>query len=163
TFTPVSGSIAANRFGAAATLLRTGEVLIAGGTDVAVTPFGAGALATAILYDPSANSFVNLPDMTVTRDHATATLLPNGKVLIAGGTSYQAPPNISQNPVYAFHASAELFNPRARTFSKTGAMVEARAAHTATPLPNGSVLMAGGYNTIYGVNNLDAETNAIYY
>jgi uncharacterized repeat protein (TIGR03803 family) len=155
-FTPVSGGIAADRYDAAVTQLNAGEVLIAGGTQIGpVFASPTGALAAAILYEPSTNSFVNLPNMTADRDQATATLLPKGKVLIAGGASMAPGPA-------GFHWSAELFDPTTRTFSKTGSMHEPRAAHTATLLPNGSVLVAGGYNTVYGENFL-AETNAIYY
>lgn len=61
-------------------------------------------------------------------DH-TATLLPNGKVLIAGGIS---------------RATAELYDPATGTFSATGSMATPRGLHTATLLPNGKVLITGG-------------------
>jgi len=58
----------------------------------------------------------------------TATLLNNGKVLIAGGDT----------------ASAELFNPSTGAFTATGSMTVSRSGHTATLLPDGRVLIAGG-------------------
>ena len=68
------------------------------------------------------------------RDH-TATLLPNGKVLVAGGRSGGST-----------LASAELYDPATGTWSATGVLATARYYHTATLLPNGKVLVAGGEN-----------------
>jgi WD40 repeat protein len=85
--------------------------------------------------EPSADtgSFQTAGGMNVSRIGATATLLTDGRVLIAGGTSNG-------------HAvsSAELFNPRTGAFAATGSMTEARAWHTANLLPTGSVLICGG-------------------
>ncbi|HMP82275.1 MAG TPA: kelch repeat-containing protein, partial [Verrucomicrobiota bacterium] len=76
-----------------------------------------------------AGSFTYTGTMHTTRDHHTATLLPNGKVLVAGG--YRS-------------TSAELFDPGNGTWSVTGSLTFARQFHTATLLPNGKVLVAGG-------------------
>ena len=62
-------------------------------------------------------------------------MLPNGKVLVAGGVNFN-------NPL----ASAELYDPASGTWAATGSLATARAAHTATLLPNGKVLVAGGAN-----------------
>ena len=70
--------------------------------------------------------------MTVARYEHTATLLPNGKVLIAGGSSSLA------------LASAEVYDPGTGTFAATGSMTVARESHTATLLADGTVLIAGG-------------------
>src|SRR5947208_364637 len=69
---------------------------------------------------------------TVRRSH-TATLLPNGMVLVAGGF---APSGVL--------ASAELYDPVSGTWTATGSLGTARYLHTATLLPNGKVLVAGG-------------------
>ena len=63
----------------------------------------------------------------------TATLLPNGKVLVAGGCSDDGT-----------LASAELYDPASGTWTATGSLATARNLHTATLLPNGKVLVAGG-------------------
>jgi hypothetical protein len=80
--------------------------------------------------------------MTIARESHTATLLPNGQVLIAGG-----------NTAFSFSgvtASAELFDPKTGLFTATGSMTLAREDHTATLLPNGRVLIAGGDNNSSG-------------
>jgi hypothetical protein len=87
--------------------------------------------------------FVPTGNMTVARYRQTATLLPTGKVLIAGGCD-------GTNVL----ASAELYDPVAGTFTLTGSMVAARWTHTATLLPNGTVLIAGGDDSIDGTNVL---------
>ena len=127
---------------ATATLLANGMVLIAGGSGAS------GQLASTELYNPIANSFAPAsgagaaPVMNAALDDATATLLPNGKVLIAGG--------IGAGPNFSFLAATELYNPVANSFapaSGTGAtpsMNTARDVATATLLPNGKVLIAGG-------------------
>jgi Bacterial Ig-like domain (group 2)/Galactose oxidase, central domain len=127
-FTP-TGSMAAGREQHTATLLSDGRVLIVGG---ATSGGGSGLqpTATAEIYDPSTGSFSATGSMLVARNYHTATLLPAGTVLVAGGG--------------ADNSTAEVFNPATGTFSVTGGMEVGRSGHTATLLPNGSVLMAGG-------------------
>src|SRR5438874_8563442 len=70
------------------------------------------------------------------RFNHTATLLQNGKVLVAGGGNSGSSP---------FLSTAELFDPANGNWSATGSMGSPRAYHTATMLPNGKVLVAGGF------------------
>jgi hypothetical protein len=77
--------------------------------------------------------------MNAKRAAHTATLLPNGKVLLTGGY-IGGDGNI---------ASAELFDPVSKTFSAIGNMSVSRSGHSATRLPNGNVLIAGGFNGDY--------------
>jgi hypothetical protein len=72
--------------------------------------------------------------LATARYYHTATLLPNGKVLVAGGF-------IDVIPL----ASAELYDPASGIWSATGSLAAARDYHTATLLPNGKVLVVGGY------------------
>jgi hypothetical protein len=62
-------------------------------------------------------------------------LLPNGKVLVAGG----------ENLTSSFLASAELYDPATGAWTATGSLTEGRERHTATLLPSGKVLVAGGF------------------
>ncbi len=70
-----------------------------------------------------------------------ATLLPNGTVLAAGGDTPVTTP--TQN-IVTETASSEIYDPVAGTWAATGSLTWARDAHTATLLPNGTVLAAGG-------------------
>ncbi len=79
----------------------------------------------------------------------TATLLPNGHVLIVGGSWCRSNRCSGFDPL----ASAELFDPVTETFSATGSMSIARTGHTATLLNNGTVLITGGVNPGLGSDN----------
>src|SRR5262245_34949082 len=70
----------------------------------------------------------------------TATLLPNGKVLVAGGALFD--PDSGTESL----SSADLYDPATGIWSGTGSLGTARAYHTATLLPNGKVLVVGGYD-----------------
>jgi hypothetical protein len=130
TFTP-TGSMTVARQGHTATVLPHGEVLIAGGT----RNIGFRAqLASAEIYDPNSGTFRAVGSMSTPREGHTATLLRDGRVLIAGGS-----PNGIQTT-----ATAEIYNPRTQSFTQIASMGVPREAHTATLLRNGKVLIAGG-------------------
>jgi hypothetical protein len=76
-----------------------------------------------------------IEDMLTERAAHTATLLPDGRVLLAGG--FDAGGNSL--------SSAELFDPATSTFSATDPLSVARQSHTATRLQNGKILITGGY------------------
>ena len=133
-----TGSMLTAQFGHSATLLANGKVLIAGGE--AGPPFPTAVPAE--MYDPATGTFSLAAAYTNPNSlwpglvgplWPTATLLPNGKILLAGN-----------NP-------ADLYNPAIGQFGVTGEMTAPDYAfgmywHTATLLANGRVLVAGGSN-----------------
>jgi len=134
----------------AAPLLQDGMVLLAGG-EVSASRCGEGgsliSSAEAILFDNSDANFSQTGDMSASRISHTATLLTGGQVLIAGGAMSHTPCNRGfGTSTFQSIASAELFSPASGTFALTGNMSTERAAHTATLLANGKVLVVGGVN-----------------
>jgi hypothetical protein len=98
----------------------------------------AGAYArerTAELFDPALGLWIPTGSMNVRRSAASATLLPDGEVLLVGG--YDATRN-------AQVISTELYSPAANNWRLTGSMATGRASHTAIVMDSGAVLVAGG-------------------
>jgi hypothetical protein len=148
-----TGSMTTPRFGATATLLANGQVLLVGGQNQNNSSFA--ALASAELYDPATGTFSATGSMNTSRfDGQTATLLPNGQVLVAGGLS-----SGFGDPV----PSAELYNPATGTFSATGEMISPRYDSAATLLPNGQVLVVGGCFSNNGPNGCELVAGAELY
>jgi hypothetical protein len=141
-----TGSMHVARAGHTATLLKDGRVLITGGHSTALgspwTNAGSTApdmglpLASAELYDPATGKFTLTGSMTAARDSHSATLLADGRVLIAGG--YDCSEINSCNDLM----SAELYDPATGTFTPTGS-IEA-CGGPATILNDGRVLVVDG-------------------
>ncbi|HTV60668.1 MAG TPA: kelch repeat-containing protein [Verrucomicrobiae bacterium] len=115
-----------------ATLLNSGQVLIAGGHYI--NPEGGGGYSDSELYDPSAKTFTVTGSMVTPRMSPTATLLNDGTVLIAGGTDSEG----------NYIASAEIFDPTTGLFTTAANFNTPRLYNTATLLNGGTVLFAGG-------------------
>jgi len=130
-----TGNMTTPRYNHSATLLEDGDVLIAGGSSSSVTDV---PLATAELYDPTRATFTAVAKMNSAHASHTATLLADGKVLIAGGAGQ--PPIVSNS----ITAVAEIYDPSSGTFAITGAMRTPREFHQATRLSNGQVIVTGG-------------------
>ena len=93
--------------------------------------------STTEIYDPSTKTTTATGDMNEFRQGATATLLPDGKVFVAGGQYYNGVTTIAL-------ASTEIFDPATGTFTPAGNMSIPRSGHRATLLLNGRVLITGG-------------------
>jgi hypothetical protein len=152
-----TGSLQTARGFHTATLLKNGEVLIAGGANKASDPQCIGGIASAELYDAYAVASTPTGSLAAPRYAHTATLLPNGNVLVAGGfgntSDCQGVGAQAQN-------TAELYNPNEGSFSMTGNMSIPRGGHTATMLTDGKVLIAGGGNQ--GVGGTGSATAELY-
>ncbi len=120
-----------------ATILETGQILIAGGVNCP----SAGSctyLNSAEIYDPSSSTFTNTTGQLAQARSAPSVLLNNGNVLISGGYFCDSSGNCSSQ------ISAEIYNPSAGTFSGAGNMTVPRDGQTMTLLGDGTVLIAGG-------------------
>ena len=103
-------------------------MLVAGG-------YGSGgAFSSAELHDLATGAWTATGPLTTAREQHTATLLPDGKVLVAGGRG------TNNNPL----SSTELYDPATGTWSLTGNLNTGRDGHTATLLQSGKVLVAEG-------------------
>lgn len=121
-----------------ATLLPNGKVLIVDGGYLDIDDLLV-SIAGVELFDPSSESFTPMGQSFVTREFHTATLLPNGQVLITGGNEFDGYPT-SLLPT----ATAELYDPASGLFVTTASMAVGRSGHTATLLADGRVLVVGG-------------------
>ena len=143
-----TGSLSTARYSHTATLLPNGKVLVAGGID------GIYVLSSAELYDPATGTWTATLNMGDPHGRHTATLLPNGKVLVAGG--------FPSTPFSDETRSAELYDPATGTWSYTGGLNDGRFAHTATLLPNGKVLVAGGFSNPFFPTGHVLDTAELY-
>jgi hypothetical protein len=144
-FSPTGPLLNARGFAGAARL-PNGKVLIAGGDDALFS-----TTETAELFDPATNTFsATNPMGTALASMATAPL-PDGRVLLAGGFTG----GFSGTTI----DTAQIFDPATNTFSPiSGTMTSPRSGALAAPLPDGRVLIAGGYNGTSGGYVASAET-----
>ena len=136
-----TGSMLEARENHTATLLPDGKVLVVGGNDIAATG-AAFSLGSAELYDPATGSWTATGSMLGARVGHSATLLLDSRVLVSGGALavLRGDRNAPGDPP----AAAEVYDPATETWTTTGSLIEPREGHTATRLPDGRVLVAGG-------------------
>ena len=107
--------------------------------------------ASAEFFKPGTSdvnaSWTSTGELNIGRYDHTATLLPDGKVLVAGGKG--------SDTCFKPTSSAELYDPVSGTWSPTGSLNTARADHTATLLQSGLVLVAGGYAADVDLNSAE--------
>ena len=124
------------------TLLKDGRVLLAGGT---LSPDASSITSACEIYDPVANAWVATGSLSKPRSTHTATLLSNGRVVVAGGFIPLPGPGNEAMTDY----TAELFDPASGTWTPTGSMYQMRQGAQASLLPNGKVLVVGGDGSGY--------------
>lgn len=131
------------RLGHGLTVLPDGSVLLTGGTDGSAGPGDGGGrqsvrpVASAERLDPELQAWTPAGEMGDARFEHTATALPDGRVLLAGGLG------IRDGEVVPLD-TAEVYDPASGTFGRAAAMSSARANHAAALLPDGRVLVVGG-------------------
>lgn len=141
-FTATVGSMVVfSRGPAAAVRLGNGHVLITGGQSGDI-------VSSAETYDPSTGMFTATGNMSVPRVGHTATVLPDGSALIAGGWDAQ-----SVNSYTLPLATLERYDPVSRTFKPAGSMVTRRARHKVVPVTDGKLLIVGGASQSWMTGN----------
>ena len=120
----------------AAVRLLDGRVLVAGGQSGGPTGEATGPLATTRIWDPIGQAWGEGGSLGSARGDPAATLLADGRVLIAGGV--QLTDRTRALP------TAEIFDPKAATATPTTGMVRPRVGGTAMTMPDGRVVLFGG-------------------
>lgn len=136
-----TASLGEARYGHTASLLPDGKVLIAGGIGGGDDLASLRSLATAETWDPVTGRFATGAPLAEARAIHSATVLDDGRVLLAGGR--RIPASGHQDPL-GILATAELWDPATAVSTPVGSLVDARFGHTATRLADGRVLIVGG-------------------
>ena len=141
---PSSANLNQQRAGQTATLLQNGQVLLAGGLDLNLASGRGETIDSAEVFDPSSARFIPVSTkMRSNRVGHSATLLANGKVLLAGGISGKVG---RMGGSFRSLNSTEVYDPYKDTFTATGNLHSARALQTAVLRSDGKVTVVGGLN-----------------
>ena len=145
-----TGSMSADRYHHTATLMTGGRVVIVGGAGNAA-PF---VHKTAEIYDPSTGRFQPIAPLTKHRFLHRAIKVPDGPVLYRGIKIPDGPVLIVTGGDFPSHCdslrTAEVYDPVADAWSPIASMSDARSAHVDALLPDGRVLVAGGWSLPVG-------------
>ncbi|HSO35230.1 MAG TPA: kelch repeat-containing protein [Labilithrix sp.] len=142
-----------------ATVLKSGKVLVAGGgqgSEISL-PTGEQTLDSALLYDPTSNTWQATGSMHAPRAGHRAVLLEDGRVLVAGGGSKVGYPCNSIHPncnVADSIGSAEIYDPATGEWTATGALLHPRLAFALTATPSG-VIASGGAAANHGLVSVE--------
>ena len=144
----VVGSLIQDRMFHTATLLPSGKVLVAGGESFEYS--GLTQMApVAEVFDPGTGKATAAGTMVHPRIWHTATLLPDGRVAIIGGSDNSVYPNTE-------FLDVEIWDPVTQTFQVAGQILKARVGHLAFLRPDGKILIVGGW----GVSDFDSVMDA---
>lgn len=127
--------MATPRNGHTGTLLSDGRILVAGGFSDGSQLSVVSVETSAEIFDPSTRAWTLAGPMLQPRGNHTATLLPDGRVLVVGGHAGAS-----------VLGSAEIYDPATDQWTSAGSIAPARHLHSAALLSNGKVLIAGGTN-----------------
>jgi N-acetylneuraminic acid mutarotase len=155
-----TGALSTARYGATATVLLDGKVLVVGGSNSEFED------RTVEIFDPVSGTWTNTGSLFFPRWYHSAALLPGGKVLVTGGKGY-LPPNSPPFTTVPPLSATELYDPGSGNWSTAGALQVARSSHRATALSDGKVLVTGGISqnpkssrdfVVYAVESFDPAT-----
>ncbi len=158
--------------GAALTTLGTGKVLLSGGIGVDFffgLPVGLATRTNCTLYDPKNNRWAGAASMKSGRaaHDINVVVMTNGKVLVTGGLAGSVSVSNTSLAGIKSLANAEVYNPGSNSWSAIANMAVSRSAHTATLVPNGRVIVAGGTSgsiltpsSVASVQEFNPTTNA---
>jgi N-acetylneuraminic acid mutarotase len=131
-----TGSLHTPRYYHTATLLSDGTVLVIGGATNGPEIFPDPGTPSVEVYDPATGTWTVNGSLIGQRLLHTATLLPDGNLVVAGGWP---------DPYSTY--TWELYDPATQTWTFTGSLHTGRQNHMTTLLANGTVLVAGGMNS----------------
>ncbi len=139
----VSNNNFGNRYYGSSVMYDNGKVLITGG---GLEKYSGPATKSAEVIDVGvSNQWIPVNSMAFARKHHNATLLPDGKVLVTGGTSAAGFNTAIANGVDGRVYPAEIWDPETTQWSTMASMKVARLYHgTAALLPDGRVMVGGG-------------------
>ncbi|MDP6849981.1 MAG: kelch repeat-containing protein [Planctomycetota bacterium] len=155
----------------ATTVLQDGRVLVSGGVTYGGQK-GNGDYFTKILnsaeiWDPATGVWTLLPPMNKYRAAQSASLLPDGRVLIAGGTEGSGAHELTDvaDLLGSSLKQTEYLDPSTLTWSNGPNLPEPKAGHGCVTLADGRILMSGGitYTTIFGIRIPDFSNQASIY
>lgn len=136
-FVELSDTLALARGSHSATKLADGRVLLAGGW-IESSPGQSATTATAELFDPATDTFTSTGTMTTERADHAAALLPDGRVLITGGSRLEG-------TFLRDLDSAEVYDPQTGAFTLlTESMTHTRATHGMVDNGLGQLVLGGG-------------------
>ena len=143
-FTPVGNDMSARRVYHTATLLSNGDVLLAGGTSPPLSVLGQQPILVGDLFSPASAMFTATSSGGTTAVHPAATTLQDGNVLITGGEVGSSACGVNGGNFWSSLRNALFFINSDTSFVGANEMSASRTSHTATLLPGGEVLIAGG-------------------
>lgn len=138
----VGGSMSTPRGNFTTTTLPNGNLLMTGGTN------GQTTLSAVDIFNPATQTFSPAAPMLLGRDLHTTTLLTNGTVLVTGGFSAQGASTGTVN-------DCEIYYPNTNTWVETTPLNQARDNFTATVMPDGNVVVVGGYQNGSYLNSVE--------
>jgi hypothetical protein len=135
-----------------ATRLQDGRVLVTGGV------WGEDTLRECEMYDPKQQTWKPVSPMQFPRTRHTATLLPDGRVLVIGGSVGKAVDQLAGVPQKNIYASCEIYDPKTDRWTLTDSMNYPRTYFMdAVLLPNGRILVGGGFGSVGDESNFSWE------